>query len=71
MQHTVLYRIRFLFSFLFVRLYILSLTALFRIIYAICLGDNARDLVLAEVPKTHPLFNLKGDDPLDILERLK
>ncbi|KAJ9633812.1 hypothetical protein H2199_009225 [Coniosporium tulheliwenetii] len=33
-------------------------------------GDSARQLVQVEVPKTHPLFNLEGDDPLDIPECL-
>jgi hypothetical protein len=33
-------------------------------------GDGTRQLMQVEVPKTHPLFNLEGDDPLDILECL-
>lgn len=40
-----------------------------------CLGDQAgnptRQLVQVEVPKTHPLFNLEGDDPLDIVRCLE
>ncbi|KAF2175412.1 hypothetical protein K469DRAFT_752133 [Zopfia rhizophila CBS 207.26] len=39
-----------------------------------CLGDQtsdgARQLVQVDVPKTHPLFNLEGDDPLDVPEHL-
>jgi hypothetical protein len=35
-----------------------------------CVGDQASkgesDLVAVDVPKTHPLFNLEGDDPLSI-----
>lgn len=38
-----------------------------------CLGDQGRgkpDLEPVEVPKTHPLFNLEGDDPFAIPEVL-
>jgi hypothetical protein len=35
-----------------------------------CVGDQANkgegDVVAVDVPKTHPLFNLEGDDPLSI-----
>jgi hypothetical protein len=34
-------------------------------------GDTTRQLVQVDVPKTHPLFNLESDDPLDILECLE
>jgi hypothetical protein len=38
-----------------------------------CVGDQNRgepELVPVAVPKTHPLFNLEGDDPFDIPDRL-
>ncbi|MCJ1360495.1 MAG: hypothetical protein MMC33_010500 [Icmadophila ericetorum] len=38
-----------------------------------CIGDQNRgepELVRVAVPKTHPLFNLEGDDPFDIPDRL-
>jgi hypothetical protein len=33
-------------------------------------GDQARQFLQVEVPKAHPLFNLEGDDSLDIPEYL-
>jgi hypothetical protein len=38
-----------------------------------CVGDQASgqpDMVPVLVPKTHPLFNLEGDDPFSIPDRL-
>jgi hypothetical protein len=38
-----------------------------------CVGDQNQgnpELVTVAVPKTHPLFNVEGDDPLDIPDRL-
>jgi hypothetical protein len=38
-----------------------------------CVRDQKRgepELVMVGVPKTHPLFNVEGDDPLDIPSRL-
>jgi hypothetical protein len=39
-----------------------------------CVGDQAQgnpSLVTVAVPKTYPLFNIEGDDPLDLPGRLK
>jgi hypothetical protein len=33
-------------------------------------GDPARQFVQVEVPLTHPLFSLQGDDDLDIIRNL-
>jgi hypothetical protein len=40
-----------------------------------CLGDQGSDpgrrFLQVDVPKAHPLFNLEGDDPLDLVEYLE